>query len=382
MLLLKGCLQENLRKFLNEKMLNSCKLKDAWTDALAERVPQRKKLNPSRFTCRWKDALPNDLAKRLQKQSSSNRKTFNWSGDFHIEGRYRFIGREQLNKRTVDRTPTHPEKVLPVFVQQHDDLHTIHSSNLPLRTFVRSHEPVVCCCTAQEMEISRILPALPTCTEVYTTHIMNFNPCLWRFSSQGCLKKQNSWRKCRQGTLQLSVHMDLPLATQNHFFQSNPRWITCVHQELIQSIYDNAGLLASSDQRLRDDYWQLPVQLKSFHFWASQLAEAIKCCKLQPGTPIYSKQICSSYLKTTTNFELKMTPSGFEHEDDELLQQSSFQCSCHNQQQGGSRCGGVRDKTCSGQIKLITWALNSYIQPSFHPWIHWQQEAMSSWLWS
>jgi hypothetical protein len=40
-------------------------------------------------------------------------------------------------------------------------------------------------------------------------------------------------------------------------------------------------------------------------------------------------------LKTTTNFELKMTPSGFEHEDDEqLLQQSSSQCSCHNQQQG------------------------------------------------
>jgi hypothetical protein len=141
------------------------------------------------------------------------------------------------------------------------------------------------------MEISRILPALPTCTEVYTTHIMNFNPCLWRFWSQGCLKKQNSWRKCRQGTLQLSVHMDLPLATQNHFFQSNPRWITCVHQELIQSMYDNAGLLASSDQRLTDDYWQLPVQLKSFHFWASQLAEAIKCCKLQPGTPMQSKSV-------------------------------------------------------------------------------------------
>jgi len=30
-----------------------------------------------------------------------------------------------------------------------------------------------------------------------------------------------------------------------------------------------------------------------------------------------------------------MTPSGFEPEDDEqLLQQSSFQCSSHNQQQG------------------------------------------------
>lgn len=111
------------------------------------------------------------------------------------------------------------------------------------------------------------------------------------FDHKGCLKKQNSWRKCRQGTLQLSVHMDLPLATQNHFFQSNPRWITCVHQELIQSMYDNAGLLASSDQRLRDDYWQLPVQLKSFHFWASQLAQAIKCCKLQPGTPMQSKSV-------------------------------------------------------------------------------------------
>jgi hypothetical protein len=49
MLLLKGCLRENLCKFLNEKMLNSCKLKDAWTDALAERVLQRKKLNPSSF---------------------------------------------------------------------------------------------------------------------------------------------------------------------------------------------------------------------------------------------------------------------------------------------------------------------------------------------
>lgn len=88
-------------------MLNSCKLKDAWTDALAERVPQRKKLNPSSYPSCWKDALPDDLAERLQKQSSSNRKTFNWSGDFHIEGRYRFIGREKLNKRTVDWTPTH-----------------------------------------------------------------------------------------------------------------------------------------------------------------------------------------------------------------------------------------------------------------------------------
>ncbi len=85
--------------------------------------------------------------------------------------------------------------------------------------------------------------------------------------------------------------MDLPLATQNRFFQSNPRWITCVHQELIQSMYNNAGFLASSDQRLRDDYWQLPVQLKSFHFWASQLAEAIKCYKLQPGAPIQSKSV-------------------------------------------------------------------------------------------
>jgi hypothetical protein len=234
----------------------------------------------------------------------------------------------------VDRTGTHILKRYFQCLQQLDNLHTIHSSNLPLRTFVRSHEPVLCCCTAQEMEISRILPALPTCTEVYTTHIMNFNPCLWRFWSQGCLKKQNSWRKCRQGTLQLSVHMDLPLATQNHFFQSNPRWITCVHQELIQSMYDNAGLLASSDQRLTDDYWQLPVQLKSFHFWASQLAEAIKCCKLQPGTPMQSKSVRLTW-KTTTNSELKMTPSGFEPEDDgQLLQQSSFQCSCHNQQQG------------------------------------------------
>lgn len=246
---------------------------------------------PQVFHHHWKDALPDNLAERLQKQNSNNRKTFNWSGDFHIEGRYRFIGREQLNKRTVDRTGTHILKRYFQCLQQLDNLHTIHSSNLPLRTFVRSHEPVLCCCTAQEMEISRILPALPTCTEVYTTHIMNFNPCLWRFWSQGCLKKQNSWRKCRQGTLQLSVHMDLPLATQNHFFQSNPRWITCVHQELIQSMYDNAGLLASSDQRLTDDYWQLPVQLKSFHFWASQLAEAIKCCKLQPGTPMQSKSV-------------------------------------------------------------------------------------------
>jgi hypothetical protein len=79
-------------------------------------------------------------------------------------------------------------------------------------------------------------------------------------------------------------------------------------------MYDNAGLLASSDQRLRDDYWQLPVQLKSFHFSTSQLAEAIKCCKLQPGAPMQSKSV---YLKTTTNFGLKMTPSGFEHKDDE-----------------------------------------------------------------
>jgi hypothetical protein len=229
MLLLKGCLRENLCKFLHEKTLNSFKLKDAWTNALAERVPRRKNSIPQVFHRCWEDSLPDDLAERLQKQSSSNRKTFDWSGDFHIEGRYRFIGRAKLNKRTVDWTPTHLAEILLVFVQQHNDLHTIHSSNLPLRTFVRSREPVVCCCTAQEMEISRILLALPTCAEVHTTHIMNFNPYLRRFWSQGCLKKQNSWRKCRQGTLQLSVHMDLPLATQNHFFQSNPRWITCVH---------------------------------------------------------------------------------------------------------------------------------------------------------
>lgn len=180
MLLLKGCLRENLSKFWNEKMLNSCKLKDAWTDALAERVLQRKKLNPSSFPSSLKGCFT---------WWSSNRKTFNWSGDFHIEGKYRFIGREQLNKRTVDRTPTHIPKRYFQCLQQLNELHTIHSSNLPLRTFVRSHEPVVCYCTAQEMEISRILPALPTCTEVYTTHIMNFNPCLWRFWSQRMLEE-------------------------------------------------------------------------------------------------------------------------------------------------------------------------------------------------